>query len=279
MSNLFTRQLNERAAADEAMRQEAERLIDDVVSRDPSGDLMDGFKSNEAALERILSLCGIDRDRLDHLETEDILFTPVDDDSKWYRFQAGYCIARDETGRMVALLPGLFHSYYFLDEKGKKKPVTSDNAGQFQKVYSLCRLLPDRKLGIADLLRYLLSYMRKKTMLLYIFITLFAGVLGLAFPRVVNLLLSNAQATGGSVSEMMNVALLCVAAELVRLALSMMLAAFAGSFTTMVTYNVKNAVLSRYLSKTGGDAGRDTSQVWTAISARTRNIHRLTVRR
>ena len=46
-----------------------------------------------------------------------------------------------------------------------------------------------------------------------------------------------------------------------------MLAAFAGSFTTMVTYNVKNAVLSRYLAKTGGDAGRDTSQVWTAISS------------
>jgi hypothetical protein len=37
-------------------------------------------------------MCGITEDGLKNLEKEDVLFTEVTNDDKWYRKQTGYCI-------------------------------------------------------------------------------------------------------------------------------------------------------------------------------------------
>ena len=268
MSNLFTKQIEERAKADEAMRRTAEGLIDDAVKKAPSRDVLGRPRSNEEALKRILSLCGIDEGRLASIEGEDALFTPIETEKAWYRHQTGYCVGANAGGGFTALLPGGIRGYYYLDGNGRKHRVDSENAGRFTKVYCLCRLLPEGTLSIQDLLRYCLSFLQRKILHGYILISLAAGILGLAFPHLVSILLRGAESSGAAGrSSLPAIAILCVIAELVRLCLNTLLGAFESSFTNRVSHCVKNAALIRYLSDTSAEnARRSASEVWNAIN-------------
>ncbi len=269
MSSLFTQQIAARTEADEAMRKKADSMINDAVTRNPSDDVLGGLRTNEEALDRILSLCGIEKEKLNHLEKEDVLFTSLKDDPKWYQEQTGYCLGVTKEGAYIALLPGMLKGYYYLDEKKRKHRVDEKNAGLFEKVYCLCRLLPERRLTIPQLLKYLLSFMRKRALVMFILMNIIAGVLGLVFPRLVSVLLNNAQnVKSSSLRQVLVIALLCVAAELVRLLLNGLIAYFTAVFTNMVSCNVKNAALIRYLSNTEEEPGerKSAATVWTAIN-------------
>ena len=270
MGNLFTRQIRKRAQADEEMRRKADGLINEAITRKKTRDIFEEVNSNEEALDAILFICGIEEDRLDNLENEDILFTRVETDPDWYRCQTGCCIGIDTEGKYVALVPGLFLDYYYYDADGKKQRVNKKNAGRFTRVYCLCRLLPDLTLSIPDLLRYLLSFLRRKNLISFIVITLAAGILGLVFPRTVTALMNTADpsAAGGTLRTdfITKVAVLCLLAELLRLLLNMLLAVFGSGFTNMVCYNIKNAALIRYLSDSGENSQQDTTEVWNAIN-------------
>ncbi len=267
MGNIFTQQIAARAKADDAMRRKADELIEGAAGRNPSNDVLGALHSNESALNRILLLCGIEKEKLNDLEKEDILFTRLDDDPKWYLDQTGYCIGVREDGEYIALLPGVMKGYYYLNGSTKHK-VNKKNVGQFTRVYSLCRLLPEKKLTIFQLLKYLLSFMRKKALVLYIMITLLAGILGLIFPRLTSILLTEAQnLNGGSFKKFLILALLCVSAELIRLFLNAGLAYYESVYTNMVSCNVKNAALTRYLEEAGNpNFQRSAANVWTAIN-------------
>ncbi|MBQ6441566.1 MAG: ATP-binding cassette domain-containing protein [Lachnospiraceae bacterium] len=269
MSSLFTQQIAARTEADEAMRKKADSMINDAVTRNPSDDVLGGLRTNEEALDRILSLCGIEKEKLNHLEKEDVLFTTLKDDPKWYQEQTGYCLGVTKEGAYIALLPGMLKGYYYLDEKKRKHRVDEKNAGLFEKVYCLCRLLPESRLTIPQLLKYLLSFMRKRALVMFILMNIIAGVLGLVFPRLVSVLLNNAQnVKSSSLRQVLVIALLCVAAELVRLLLNGLIAYFTAVFTNMVSCNVKNAALIRYLSNTEEEPGerKSAATVWTAIN-------------
>ncbi len=269
MSSLFTQQIAARTQTDENMRLKADELIEDAVKRNPSADVLGGLRTNQEALNRILSLCGIEKDRLNDLEKEDVLFTRIEDDPKWYREQTGYCIGVTESGEFVALLPGMMTGYYYLDENRRKRWISAKNAGLFVKVYCLCRLLPEYQMTIPQLLKYLLSFMRRKALALFIFITLIAGVLGIIFPRLISFLLRHAgDQDNNSLRIVVLVAVICVASELIRLLLNAFLAYFSSAFTNMVSAQVKNAALIRYLANAddASEEEKSASNVWTAIN-------------
>lgn len=249
------------------MHRTADGLINEAITRRPSYDALGKPGNNEAALARILSLCGISEEQLDHLEEEDVLFTTLEKEKDWYHHQTGYCLGRDAEGNYTALLPGRFFGYYYLDNesdrKAKRHRINKNNASQFTRVYCLCRLLPNKTLTIFDLTEYLLSYMRSWTLTVYILISLVSGVLGLAFPRMTSRLMDASSMKQGF-SGLMHIAVLCITAELIRLLMNLMMAAFESSFTTRITCNVKNSVLIRYLSRTE-DPDYNASRIWNAI--------------
>ncbi len=266
MDNLFEKQVKERSKADEAMRLTAEALIDDAVKKAPSRDALGKPRSNAEALERILSLCGIDEKRLGRIEEEDVLFTRVETETDWYRRHTGYCVGVDAEGRFTALLPGFLRGCCYINGKGKRRRVGAKTAARFEKVYCLCRLMPESTLGIPDVLKYSLSFLPRKTLFRYVFAALAAGVLGLAFPPLVSRLMDDAQAAGPA-ANLATVAVLCVAAELVRLFLNTLLGLFESGFSTDVTNSVKNAALIRYLSDASDEnARRSASEIWNAIN-------------
>lgn len=268
MSSLFTQQISARTEADENMRIRADELIEDAVKKNPSDDVLGGLHTNQEALHRILSLCGIEDEKLDNLEKEDILFTRIEDDPGWYRQFYGYCIGVTGSGEYIALLPGLLSGYYYFDDK-KKCRISAKNAGLFEKVYCLCRLLPEYQLDIPHLMKYLLSFMRNKALVLFVAATVLAGILGIVFPRFISFLLRQAGDQGdSSIRLMIFVAVSCVVSELIRLLLNGLLAYFSSVFTNLVSGQAKNAVLIRYLSGTDEAPGEDRSaaNVWTAIN-------------
>ena len=268
MSNIFTEQINERKQADEAMRLKAEALISDATIRSSFHDVMGKLRSNEDALKRLLDMCGLEEEQLEHIDKEDVLFTRVESDEQWYHHHTGYCLGKDKQGGYRVILPGIFFGYYYFDQNGKKRRINAKNTDTFTAVYCLCRLLPEKKLNIPGLLKYLLSYLRMRALNYYIILSLLAGVLGLIFPWLVNHLLGSVgekSANHGSILWL--IAGLCLMAELIRLFLNVMLGLFESRFTNMVSYNVKNAALVRYLSDTSGkNAGKSAVDIYTAIN-------------
>ncbi len=268
MGNIFSEQLKDQTRIDNQMHQTAETLINESITRRVSNDALGKLHSNDAALTRILHLCGISEDQLDHLEEEDVLFTPLEKEKNWYRHQTGYCIGKDDNGHYTALLPGRVSGYYYLDsastEKTKKHRINKKNFSRFSKVYCLCRLLPDKTLTIMDLMGYLMSYMRSGVLIVYILISLLSGVLGLVFPQLTSSLMDSASIEKGF-SGLLRIVAFCIMAELIRLLMNLMMAAFESSFTTRITCNVKNSVLIRYLSRSD-DTRYDASKVWNSIN-------------
>ncbi|MDO5132890.1 MAG: ATP-binding cassette domain-containing protein [Eubacteriales bacterium] len=268
MANLFTEQLEERERIDASMKQMADRLIEESVSTNLSDDLFDGVRSNDTALNRILSQCGMRREQLERIEKEDLLFTSVEEDTDWFRWLSGYLVGVDREGNYVGLVPGLlFGHYFYYDRRGRKQPVNKKTAGNFTRVYCLCRLLPEKKLSIRELLEYLLSFMRHRAFLSYIGLSLLGGVLGLVFPMMINRLMSYIQeGAGGDSSVIAWIACGGLAVESLRLLSNIALNVFEADFTNMVTYNVKNAVLYRYLQSGDSSAGeKDASEIWNAL--------------
>ena len=269
MSSLFTEQIAARTKADENMRVEADSLIEDAVRRNPSDDVLGGLRTNQEALDRILSLCGIEKEKLSNLEKEDILFARIEEDTKWFRQQTGYCIGVTGSGEYIALLPGMMTGYYYIDENRKKHRISAKNAGLFEKVYCLCRLLPDNELTIPQLMKYLLSFMRKKALVLFMAVTIIAGVLGVIFPRLISFLLSyTGDRENSSMGAILFIAAVCLTSELIRLLLNGLLSWFSSVFTNMVSCQVKNAALARYLSgdEDSSEEQRSAADVWTAIN-------------
>ena len=268
MSNLFTEQIINRTQTDEAMLQAAESMIDDSVLRKPTGDVLAYAYSNRMALKKILSLCGISEDRLNYLDREDILFTRVESDPAWFKHQTGYCIAVDTEDQFIAVLPGKFGGYYFYDEQGTKVKADAKSTSNFTKVYCVCRLLPKETLTIFSLLEYLMSFMRQKVFGSYIILSVIAGILGLIFPSMINHLMGSIEKSPDILrNSFISISILCLLAELIRLLMNIALALFESDFTTMVSYNVKNAVLIRYLSETGNpQIQQGASETWFAIN-------------
>ena len=268
MSNQFSRQILEREQADSAMEKKAEQLISTAAKDSLLGRMIKKYQSNDEALESILSKCGIDSDQLKHLEHEDVLFMHLEDEPEWYRHLTGYCVGVDSEGNYTAILPFASLGYYYLDKNRKRLFLNRKRASQFTKVYCLCRLLPDYTMGIRDLLKHLLTYMHPMAFIIYILSALIAVILGLIFPQMVNILLNNVDGQNISgFSYLLSIAGVCLLAEIPRLLLTTMMRLYKSAFTNMVSTDIKNAVLIRYLSDTSHkNTSRSASEVWTSIN-------------
>ena len=105
----------------------------------------------------------------------------------WYRDAYGPVLAfTKEDGMPVALLPGTITGYIYTDPKtGERKKLSSRTAKQFE-TEALCfyRPLPQKKLGIPDLLLYMKSCVSLRDIVLIIAATLAVSAVGLIMPRI-----------------------------------------------------------------------------------------------
>ena len=175
------------------------RMASVVLGRRGAGSLSDARIVTKAAIDEILKYYHIKpeeipeeiRDTEDQLEyalrPHGIMRRSVELQEDWYRSAFGSMLGFYGEERLpVALLPRPFRGYSFLDpESGQRKNLDKNTARDFD-LEGICfyRPLPQKKLGIPDLLLYLKSCLSMGDVLLLVALTLLVTLVGMLMPRI-----------------------------------------------------------------------------------------------
>ena len=154
----------------------------------------------------------------------------------WYKDSFGPVLAFMKNGREpVALLPGALRGYYYYDGKtGKKVSLNRKNAALFESVgYCFYKPLPQRKIGIRDLLLYMKSCLSANDVTLIVLSTLAVTLVGMIVPRITKALTGPVLASGST-------------AMLISIAICL----FCTSLSSQLISSVKGMYMSRVQSKT-----------------------------
>ncbi len=228
-------------AADERILTKA--AIDEILKyyHFKTVDVPKNIKNAEDQLEYCLRPCGIMRRRIKLKEG-------------WYKDSFGPVMAyRKDDDRPVALLPGKYTGYYLIDPaEGKRVHVNKELSKTF-KEDALCfyRPLPQKELGVGDLIKYINSCLHKSDYAVYIFMTLLVTVIGMVTPYITRLL------TGPVLESRNSYFLAGIAIFILATALSTMLLSSAKSLglnriKTKVSVMVEAAMMSRIMNLPAG---------------------------
>ncbi len=108
-------------------------------------------------------------------------------EDNWFQDAYGSVLAyQKENGEPVALLPDKLKGYYFTDRKTNKKvKITQETAKLFErKAYCFYKPLPQKKIGISDLLLYMKNCITLSDSILIVLSTLAVTGIGMLMPRI-----------------------------------------------------------------------------------------------
>ena len=154
----------------------------------------------------------------------------------WYRDAFGPILAFDrENGDPVTLLPGTWRGYVYTDRKtGKKVKLNKKTAALFEReAYCFYQPLPQRKIGIPDLIKYMKDCLSVNDVILIVLSALAFTLTGLLIPRITQALTGPVR-TSGSVSMLIAIAV-CL---------------FCTSLSSQMLSSVRSRYMTRVQSKT-----------------------------
>lgn len=170
------------------------------------------------------------------LRPHGMMYRSVELTEGWYRDAFGPILAfRKEDKRAVALIPGTVTGYTYYDAaRGKKVKITARTQDLFESE-AICfyRPLPQKKLGITDLLLYMKSCLTINDVVMIALATFAVSAVGLFMPRITKLL------TGPVLNSGSTKALVCLALSVVFISLS----------SQLIT-STKNMIMTRLDTKT-----------------------------
>ena len=133
-------------------------------------------------------------------------------DEGWYRDSFGPVLAfMKDSGDPVTLLPKTLYGYYFIDKNtGKKVSLNPKTDALFERVgYCFYKPLPQRKIGVRDLLLYMKGCLSANDAALIVLSTLAFTLVGMIIPRVTKALTGSVIASG-SASMLISIAICLV---------------------------------------------------------------------
>ena len=154
----------------------------------------------------------------------------------WYRDAYGPVLAFEkESGQPVTLLPGAWRGYAYTDPAtGKKVRLNKTTAARFEREgYCFYQPLPQRKIGIPDLLKYMKNCVSVNDIVLIVLSTLAVTLTGLLIPRITKALTGPVLASGNA--DMLIAIAICL---------------FCTSLSSQLLSSVKALYMSRIQSKT-----------------------------
>ena len=168
------------AARIEDDRTIAKNTIDEILKyfRYKPADIPDNIKDIDAQLDYCLAPRGVLRRKVELTEG-------------WYKDSFGPVLAfTREEGKPVALLPAKTMGYYYKDHlTGRKVRINSRNAGNFDiEGYCFYRPLPQRAIGISDLLIYMKNCINLSDVVMLIIATAAVALTGLFIPQITKIL-------------------------------------------------------------------------------------------
>lgn len=201
----FDEQIKQRIKADENAFEEAFVSMASVITgQNLETSLLDERQKIQNAVEEILKFYHVKSMKLpeeitDINEQLEYLLRPsgimrrvVRLEGEWYKEAAGAFLAVSKEGGVVALLPDKMGGYHFFDYlSGKKLRLNQKNANLLERD-AICfyKPLPIKKIGIPDLLSYLLRAISFSDYMWIGGTTLAATLVGLFLPKLNHMLFS-----------------------------------------------------------------------------------------
>ena len=191
----FDEQIRQRKLSDqEIMEDSLFRMASVVLGRQRAGALSDDRIVTKAAIDDILkfyhykpveipdNVKGLDEQLEFCLRPHGLMYRSVKLEQGWYKDAFGPMLAyRKEDGMAVALLPKRFVGYWYVDPvTGEKTDLNRKTAEVFESD-AICfyRPLPLKKLGIADLIKYLAECLSAGDIVSIVVLTFVATLVGM----------------------------------------------------------------------------------------------------
>ncbi len=176
----------------------AERIGDErIITKNSIDEILKYYHYKTTELPR--SIKNQD-EQLDYLlRPHGIMRRTVELKTGWYRDSYGPILAfKKESGTPVALLPGKINGYYFKDASTGKNVRLSSKTEQLFDTEAICfyRPLPQRKLGIPDLLLYMKRCVTTSDILMIVFASIAVSGIGILIPRLTKALTGPVLASG-----------------------------------------------------------------------------------
>ncbi len=168
-------------------RQKTKNAVDEILKfyRVKSTELPDELQDINEQLEYLLRPSGVMR-RVVNLEGD------------WYRDAVGAFLGTLKTGGVVALLPHGLSGYAFFDHQSGKAVKLNRQTALLLETEAICfyKPLPLKKLGIRDLLLYIVQILSPADYAMVGIATLAVTLIGLLGPKLNNIIFSNVIESG-----------------------------------------------------------------------------------
>ena len=259
----FEEQIEERRAKDQQLledsfvrvagvilgRREADRIQDErIVTKDAideilkyfhykTVDLPDNINSAEEQMDYCLRRYGMMRRKIELKEN-------------WHKDSFGPILAFTKDGALpVALLPGKISGYSFTDPAtGGRVKIDRASASQFDtEAYCFYRPLPQKKLGIPDLLLYLKRCLSLNDIVMVVAATLTVSLVNLIMPRITKALTGPVR-TSGRADALIGIAVCLVCVSLSAQLFSSIKGLVLGRLSTKTSLGVQSSMMMRLMS-------------------------------
>ena len=185
-----------------------------------------------------------------YMKSYGIMHREVKLDDQWYDCAVGPLLGTlKEDGSAIALIPGKIKGYKYYDFKTSKyEQITSKNANLIDtQATCFYRPLPNRKLTILDLLKFMFSLMSTSDLIMYIGLMGLSTLLGMISPKITQIYFSNV-VESSSVRVLIAISVFMICYSLCQL--------FFGAYQSLINQRisikqniiVQAAVMSRMMS-------------------------------
>ena len=168
----------------------------------------------------------------------------------WYRDAYGPVLAFEkESGQPVTLLPGAWRGYAYTDpETGKRIRLNRTTAARFAREgYCFYQPLPQRKIGIRDLLKYMQSCVSVNDITLFVLSALTVTLIGLMIPRITKALTGPVR-TSGNTSMLIAIAICLFCTSLSAQLLSSVRAMYMSRIQSKASLGIQASMMMRVMS-------------------------------
>lgn len=259
--SLFGEQLKERKLNDDAVISDAlEQISGSVTGKRISATVADERLRSLDAINQVLGYFGkrpCDMpEKITDLEGQiayavrpyGIMHRTVKLDKGWYKNAIGVMLAEKKGGGVATLLPGKISGYYFYDTDGQKKKLNEKTEELFKpEATAFYNPLPNKKLGVAALMRYAFGNLSYSDDILMVAVTFIVSLIGLITPKL-NQILFSTVIESNSVRLLVSIAIFTICVSVSTTLFGVVNSLLNARITTKVSTAVQSATMMRILS-------------------------------
>lgn len=178
-----------------------------------------------------------------------IMYRSVKLEKGWYKNATGAMLGKLKTGESVALLPDQLGLYGFFDPTTQKRVRLNRKTQELleEDAYCFYKPFPLKKIGVRDLIRYIVGTVSPSTIVYIVLVTLCATLVGMITPKITKILFSYVLESE-SVRLLVSIAVLYVCTSISALLIGGMKSLLMNKINIQMDVSVQAATMARILS-------------------------------